>query len=328
MTTPQANENNLKQSAKEIITSTVFQGRWGTTDTHDTDTSDKTLTPHEDIMGTKLWDYIQPLSRQVGTILKYIWRAGLHPSETAAHDYKIALINLKELNPNAAIEVPGEFLITHQFKKIYEGGGGLAAFGVGEKKANMLHHYTRMLKQQGTPDSGKAFYQRINHYNSLRKALEEAIEAENSNGTNNTTSSAHHDDILGMGFWDKVRPLPFVEGNVLKSIWQAGMKDGVPTSEDYAKALTYLRMMIPEEKLPLPSEYFYNIPFQTLMSVMHGWESHKIGDSKAYMLYHFFHLLLHKKMTGEFKSVQQRRYHYEALYQELVDVIKASNPAK
>ncbi|GFP31396.1 hypothetical protein HKBW3S34_02316, partial [Candidatus Hakubella thermalkaliphila] len=25
------------------------------------------------------------------------------------------------------------------------------------------------------------------------------------------------------------------EGNVLKSIWQAGMKDGVPASEDYAK---------------------------------------------------------------------------------------------
>ena len=133
--------------------------------------------------------------------------------------------------------------------------------------------------------------------------------------------------FLGMGFWDKVRPLPFVEGNALKHIWQAGMKDDTPAAEDYAKALTYLRMIVPEETLAIPSEYFYNIPFQTLMSVMHGWESHKIGDSKAYMLYHFFHLLLHKKMTGEFKSAQQRRYHYEALYQELVDVIKASNPA-
>lgn len=327
MTTPQADENNLKQSAKEIITSIIFHGRWGTTDTHDTDTSDKTLAPHEDIMGTKLWDYIQPLMRQVGAVLYYIWRADLHPTESAEWEYKKALNNLKELNPNAAIEVPGEFLITHQFKKLYEGGEGLAAFGVGEKKAKMLHHYTRMLKQQGTPDSGKAFYQRQNHYYALRKALEEAIEAETSSGTNDTTRPAHHDDILGMGFWDKVRPLPFVEGNALKHIWQAGMKDDTPAAEDYAKALTYLRMIVPEETLAIPSEYFYNIPFQTLMSVMHGWESHKIGDSKAYMLYHFFHLLLHKKMTGEFKSAQQRRYHYEALYQELVDVIKASNPA-
>lgn len=242
MTTPQADENNLKQSAKEIITSIIHQGRWGTTDTHDTDTSNKTLAPHEDMMGTRLWDYIQPLSRQVGTILKYIWRAGLHPSETAAHDYKIALINLKELNPNAAIEVPGEFLITHQFEKLYAGGEELAHYGVSQAKATMLHHYTRMLKQRGAPDNGQAFYQRVSHYNSLRKALEEAIEAETSSGSNNTTSPAHHDDILGMGFWDKVRPLPFIKGNVLKRIWQAGTKDGVPATEDYAKVLTYLRM--------------------------------------------------------------------------------------
>lgn len=37
MTVPsQAHENTLKQSAKEIITSIVFQERWDTTDTHDT----------------------------------------------------------------------------------------------------------------------------------------------------------------------------------------------------------------------------------------------------------------------------------------------------
>ena len=317
-TSPKAHGKTLKQLTEEVITS-LDQELCGAMGTHDTDTNDDTLEPHEDFMVTKLWDFIQPLPRHVGTILYYIWRAGLDPSETAAHDYKIALIYLKELNPNAAITVPQWFLETDRFKKLYNGKEELVPYGVSQAKANMLHHYTRMLKQQGTPDSGKAFYQRQKHYYALRKALEEAIEAETSSGTNETTSPAHHDNILGMGFWDKVRPLPFVEGNVLKSIWRAGMKDGVPAAEDYTKALTYLRMMLPEETLSIPSEYFYDIPFRTLMSVIHGWESHKIGDSKAYMLYHFFHLLLHKNMTGEFKSAGQRRYHYEALYQELVD---------
>lgn len=317
-TSPNAHGKTLKQLAEEVITS-LDQELCGATGAHDTDTSDDTLEPHEDFMGTRLWDFIQPLPRHVGTNLYYIWRAGLDPSETAAHDYKIALIYLEEMNPNAAIEVSPWFFGTGQFKKLYNGKEELAPYGVSQVKANMLHHYTRMLKHPGVPESTQYFYQRKHHYDTLREALEEAIEAETSSGTNNTTSPAHHDDILGMRFWDKVRQLPFAEGNALKHIWQAGMKDGVPAAEDYTKALTYLRMMIPEETLPLPSEYFHNIPFQTLMSVMHGWESHKIGDSKAYMLYHFFYLLLHKKMTGEFKSAQQRRYHYEALYQELVD---------
>lgn len=70
-------------------------------------------------------------------------------------------------------------------------------------------------------------------------------------------------------FWvwgssDKVSPLPFAEGNVLKNIWRAGMKGGVPAPEDYAKALYYLQMMLPEETLSIPSEYLYDIPFRTL----------------------------------------------------------------
>ena len=178
MTTPQADENTLKQLAKEIITSIVLQGRWDTTDTHDTDTSDKTLAPHEDFMGTRLWDYIEPLPRHVGKILYYIWRAGLAPTESAVHDYKIALIYLKELNPNAAITAPPWFFETYQFRKLYEGGKELSHHVVNKTKATMLHHYTRMLKHPGVPESTKAFYQRRHHYDSLRKALEDAIEAE------------------------------------------------------------------------------------------------------------------------------------------------------
>ena len=51
--------------------------------------------PHEDIMGTRLWDYIQPLTRQVGAVLYYVWQADLHPTESAEWEYKKALINLK-----------------------------------------------------------------------------------------------------------------------------------------------------------------------------------------------------------------------------------------
>ena len=168
-TSPKVHGKTLKQLAEEVITS-LDQEPLGATGAHN-----KKLAPHEDFMGTKLWDYINPLPRHVGTILYYIWRAGLHPSETAAHDYKIALIYLKEINPNAAIEAPYGFFETYQFKKLYEGGEALAIYGVGQVKANMLHHYTRMLKHPCIPESTQYFYQRQNHYYALRKALEEAI---------------------------------------------------------------------------------------------------------------------------------------------------------
>lgn len=321
MTTPQADENNLKQSAKEIITSIIHQGRWGTTDTHDTDTNDDTLEPHEDFMGTKLWDFIQPLPRHVGTILYYIWRAGLDPSETAAHDYKIALIYLKELNPNAAITVPQWFLETDRFKKLYNGKEELAPYGVSQAKANMLHHYTRMLKHPGVPESTQYFYQRKHHYDALREALEDAIEAETRSSTNKEPTPETCPDILGMDFWKIVKPLPFTEGNVLKRIWQAGTKDGVPASEDYTKALAYLKQIDHEQDLQLPDGYFDDVPLEYLRRVEHGRGTILEAREKLSMLHHFFNMLLYRNLT-EAHAKYPRKHHYEALQQELVDATK------
>lgn len=168
-TSPKVHGKTLKQLAEEVITS-LDQEPLGAAGAHD-----KALAPHEDIMGTRLWDYIQPLTHQVGAVLYYVWRADLHPTESAEWEYKKALNNLKMLNPNAAIEAPYGFFETYQFKKLYEGGEALAIYGVGQAKANMLHHYTRMLKHPCIPESTQYFYQRQNHYYALRNALEEAI---------------------------------------------------------------------------------------------------------------------------------------------------------
>ena len=54
----------------------------------------------------------------------------------------------------------------------------------------------------------------------------------------NAIEPDHYADLLGMNLWDMVSHLGFIEGNILKYIWRAGLKEGVPAQEDYAKALT------------------------------------------------------------------------------------------
>ena len=140
------------------------------------------------------------------------------------------------------------------------------------------------------------------------------------------TEPDHYADMLGMNLWELVKPLSFIEGNVLKYIWRAGLKEGVSAKEDYAKALTYLAKVDPKERLAISKDLFLKIPLQTLLSTAYGWELNKVNDTKASMLYHFFHLLLHKKLIGEFRANLQCQYHYDALRLKLIEEIEDEPP--
>lgn len=142
----------------------------------------------------------------------------------------------------------------------------------------------------------------------------------------NTIEPDHYADLLGMSLWELVKALSFIEGNILKYIWRAGLKEGVPAQEDYAKALTYLNEVDPKEHLAISKDFFLKVPLQTLLSTAYGWEINKVDDTKASMLYHFFHLLLHKKLIGEFRANQQCQYHYDALRLQLIEEIEDEPP--
>lgn len=142
----------------------------------------------------------------------------------------------------------------------------------------------------------------------------------------NATEPDHYADMLGMNLWELVKPLSFIEGNVLKYIWRAGLKEGVSAKDDYAKALTYLAKVDPKKRLAISKDFFLKIPLQTLLSTAYGWELDKVNDTKASMLYHFFHLLLHKKLIGEFQANLQCQYHYDALRLQLIEEIEDEPP--
>lgn len=142
----------------------------------------------------------------------------------------------------------------------------------------------------------------------------------------NATEPDHYNDIMGMNLWEMVSHLGFIEGNILKYIWRAGLKEGVPVQEDYAKALTYLDRVKPKESLAISKYFFLEIPFTALLSVAYCWEMHKIGYTKALMLHHFFHLLLHKKLIGKFRDNRQCQYHYDALRLVLIEEIEDEPP--
>lgn len=142
----------------------------------------------------------------------------------------------------------------------------------------------------------------------------------------NTIEPDHYQDLLGMNLWELVKPLSFIEGNILKYIWRAGLKHGVSAKEDYAKALTYLDRVDPKEHLAISKDFFLKVPLQTLLSTAYGWELNKVDGTKASMLYHFFHLLLHKKLIGEFRANQQCQYHYDALRLQLIEEIEDEPP--
>lgn len=171
-------------------------------------------------------------------------------------------------------------------------------------------------------DQDRRFFQGKHGTSKSKKPNEKA----DAGTTPDKTQPDHYNDIMGMNLWDRVTKLPFIEGNILKYIWRAGLKEGVPAVEDYAKALTYLEKLDPKEYLPISKDFFLKIPLQTLLSTAYGWELNEIGDIKASMLYHFFHLLLHKKLLGEFRANQQCQYHYDLLRLLLTEEIEIEPP--
>lgn len=109
----------------------------------------------------------------------------------------------------------------------------------------------------------------------------------------NATEPDHYADLLGMNLWELVKPLRFIEGNILKYIWRAGLKDGVPAVEDYSKALTYLKELEKTRTVPVPARYFDKIPLGELTARMHGWTypSPTLGRAKSTCLFYFFQML-------------------------------------
>lgn len=109
----------------------------------------------------------------------------------------------------------------------------------------------------------------------------------------NATEPDHYADLLGMNLWELVKPLRFIEGNVLKYIWRARLKEGVDATEDYAKALAYLEKLDPARLVILPKDYFQQVPFMELIGIMHGWAypKPKLGKVKSACLFYFFQML-------------------------------------
>lgn len=109
----------------------------------------------------------------------------------------------------------------------------------------------------------------------------------------NATEPDHYADLLGMNLWELVRPLGFIEGNILKYIWRARLKEGVDAEEDYEKALAYFEKLDPTRLVILPKDYFQQVPFMELIGIMHGWAypKPKLGRVKSACLFYFFQML-------------------------------------
>lgn len=109
----------------------------------------------------------------------------------------------------------------------------------------------------------------------------------------NPTEPDHYADMLGMNLWELVKPLRFIEGNILKYIWRARLKEGVDATEDYSKALAYLEKLDTTRLVILPKDYFQQIPFMELIGIMHGWAypKPKLGKVKSACLFYFFQML-------------------------------------
>lgn len=129
----------------------------------------------------------------------------------------------------------------------------------------------------------------------------------------NAIEPDHYADLLGMNLWELVKPLRFIEGNILKYIWRARLKNGVDVTEDYAKALTYLEKLDPTRLVSLPKDYFQQVPFLELISSMHGWAypKPKLGKVKSACLFYFFQMLaMNSGLTSQELITGKDSYEY------------------
>lgn len=135
----------------------------------------------------------------------------------------------------------------------------------------------------------------------------------------NPTEPDHYNDIMGMNLWEMVSHLGFIEGNILKYIWRARLKEGVDATEDYAKALAYLEKLDPVRLVVLPKDYFQQVPFTELIGIMHGWAypKPKLGKAKTACLFYFFQMLaMNSGLTSQELITCKDSYEYlkKALY--------------
>ncbi len=136
----------------------------------------------------------------------------------------------------------------------------------------------------------------------------------------NPTEPDHYNDLMGMNLWEIVKPLRFIEGNILKYIWRAGFKEGVPAVEDYSKALTYLEAVEGGYSLDLPNTYFEDLPYKDLIETMHGWDGNYELKEKAACLFYFFGWIQKRRYAGSSPVAKQKLY-YGFLHKALEDAI-------
>lgn len=129
----------------------------------------------------------------------------------------------------------------------------------------------------------------------------------------NATEPDHYADLLGMNLWELVKPLRFIEGNILKYIWRARLKEGVDATEDYSKALAYLEKLDLTRLVTLPKDYFQQVPFMELIGIMHGWAypKPKLGKVKSACLFYFFQMLsMNSGLTSQELITGKDSYEY------------------
>ena len=130
--------------------------------------------------------------------------------------------------------------------------------------------------------------------------------------------------MLGMNLREKIKDLPSIEGNILECIWWAGLKDGVPAEEYYAKALAYLDEAHPNTSLDISRLYFRDVPYKDLIESMHEWLGPLDDRWKATCLLYFFEWIERRRSGGNYSNMERQIY-YDFLRKALTDAfIEAS----
>lgn len=169
-------------------------------------------------------------------------------------------------------------------------------------------------------DQGRRFFQGKHGTSKSEKPNEKA----DAGTTHDKTQPDHYADLIGMNLWELVKPLPFIEGNILKYIWRAGLKEDVPAVEDYAKALTYLDKVDEATSLDISNTYFEDLPYKDLIETMHGWDGDPQMKEKSACLFYFFGWVQKRRYSGS-SPVSKQKLYYGFLHKALEDAIAESS---